>query len=84
MIARQLGLRNLGGIIILDFIDYGARTIRPPCSPNCTSSSHATAGELLLDEEGQHLAGLSEFIGKPISLQAESMGSPENYDIVLR
>ncbi len=27
--------------------------------------------ELFLDEESQHLAGLSDFIGKPISLQAE-------------
>ena len=26
---------------------------------------------MLLDEESQHLAGLSDFIGKPISLQAE-------------
>jgi ribonuclease G len=39
--------------------------------------------EMLLDEESQHLAGLSEFIGKPISLQVETTGSPELYDIVL-
>ena len=39
--------------------------------------------EMLLDEESPHLAGLSDFIGKPISLQAESTGSPEQYDIVL-
>ena len=39
--------------------------------------------EMLLDEESQHLAGLSDFIGKPISLQAEATGSPEAYDIVL-
>jgi ribonuclease G len=39
--------------------------------------------EMLLDEESQHLAGLSDFIGKPISLQAEAAGSPEAYDIVL-
>jgi hypothetical protein len=32
--------------------------------------------ELLLDEESTHLAGLSDFIRKPISLQAEaSMGA---------
>ena len=43
----------------------------------------ATVVEMLLDEEGQHLAGLSEFIGKPISLQADPVGSPEQYDIVL-
>jgi ribonuclease G len=39
--------------------------------------------EMLLDEESQHLAGLSEFIGKPISLQTENAGSLEHYDIVL-
>jgi ribonuclease G len=39
--------------------------------------------EMLLDEESQHLAGLSDFIGKPISLQSEAAGSPELYDIVL-
>ncbi len=39
--------------------------------------------ELLLDEESQHLAGLSEFIGKPVSLQSESAMSQEQYDIVL-
>ena len=43
----------------------------------------ATVIEMLLDEESQHLAGLSDFIGKPISLQAEATGSPEQYDIVL-
>ena len=39
--------------------------------------------ELFLDEESQHLAGLSEFIGKPISLQAEGSMTQEQYDIVL-
>ena len=39
--------------------------------------------ELFLDEESQHLAGLSEFIGKPVSLQSESAMAQEQYDIVL-
>lgn len=39
--------------------------------------------ELFLDEESQHLAGLSDFIGKPISLQSESGMAQEQYDIVL-
>ncbi len=39
--------------------------------------------ELFLDEESTHLAGLSDFIGKPIALQAESAMGPEQYDIVL-
>ncbi len=39
--------------------------------------------ELFLDEESQHLASLSEFIGKPISLQAEAAMAQEQNDIVL-
>ncbi|MDP2023479.1 MAG: ribonuclease [Burkholderiales bacterium RIFCSPLOWO2_02_FULL_66_35] len=39
--------------------------------------------ELFLDEESQHLAGLSDFIGKPISLQSENSMTQEQYDIVL-
>ena len=39
--------------------------------------------ELFLDEESQHLAGLSDFFGKPISLQAEAAMAQEQYDIVL-
>jgi ribonuclease G len=158
-IARQLRLRNLGGIIILDFIDMAredhqaavlaelrkqlardrtritvsgftqlglvemtrkrtreslAHMLCEPC-PTCQGRGQvktarsvcydilreilrearqfnpkefrvvasAAVVEMLLDEEGQHLAGLSEFIGKPISLQADPVGSPEQYDIVL-
>jgi len=39
--------------------------------------------ELFLDEESQHLASLSDFIRKPISLQAEAAMAQEQYDIVL-
>ena len=39
--------------------------------------------EMLLDEESQHLAGLSDFIGKPISLHREAGMGQEQYDIVL-
>jgi ribonuclease G len=39
--------------------------------------------DLLLDEESQHLAGLSDFIQKPISLQSEGALAQEQYDIVL-
>ncbi|ARN20434.1 ribonuclease G [Piscinibacter gummiphilus] len=158
-IARQLRLRNLGGIIIIDFIDMAreehqnavlselrkqlardrtkitvsgftqlglvemtrkrtreslAHMLCEPC-PVCAGKGQvktarsvcydilreilrearqfnpkefrviasATVVEMLLDEESQHLAGLSDFIGKPISLQAEATGSPEAYDIVL-
>ena len=158
-IARQLRLRNLGGIVIVDFIDMSredhqttvltefkkqlqrdrtkttlsgftglglvemtrkrtreslAHMLCEPC-PTCGGKGQvktarsvcyeilreilrearqfnpkefrviasATVVEMLLDEESQHLAGLSDFIGKPISLQAEATGSPEQYDIVL-
>ena len=158
-IARQLRLRNLGGIIIIDFIDMTreehraavlvelrkqlsrdrtrvtvsgftqlglvemtrkrtreslAHMLCEPC-PTCEGRGQvktprsvcydilreilrearqfnpkefrivacASVVEMLLDEESAHLAGLSDFIGKPISLQVESMRSPEQYDIVL-
>jgi ribonuclease G len=157
-IARQLRLRNLGGIIIADFIDMedaaqgsGARGIqqgagegphahhrvrlhpaRPdrddrkrtreslahvlcePC-PTCGGRGEVktaqticyevlrellrearqfTAREmrvvaspsvidLFLEEESQALAMLSEFIGLPISLHAESGYTQEQFDIVL-
>jgi len=158
-IARQLRLRNLGGIIIVDFIDMLredhrdnvlaefrkqlgrdrtkitvsgfsplglvemtrkrtreslAHMLCEPC-PTCEGRGQvktartvcynilreilrearqfnpkefrvvasATVVEMLLDEESAHLAGLSDFIGKPVSLQAEPSMSPEQYDIVL-
>jgi ribonuclease G len=45
--------------------------------------ANAAVIEMLLDEESTHLADLSAFIGKPISLRAEPTESPEQYDIVL-
>ena len=158
-IARQLRLRNLGGIIIVDFIDMSreehqqavlaefrkqlardrtrttvsgftqlglvemtrkrtreslAHMLCEPC-PTCQGRGQiktarsvcydilreilrearqfdpkefrvvasAAVVEMLLDEESVHLAGLSEFIGKPISLSAEPTMNPEQYDIVL-
>ncbi len=158
-IARQLRLRNLGGIIIADFIDMAredhqqavlaelrkqlardrtrttvsgftqlglvemtrkrtreslAHMLCEPC-PTCAGRGQvktarsvcydilreilrearqfspkefrvvasAAVVEMLLDEESVHLAGLSEFIGKPISLSAEPTMNPEQYDIVL-
>jgi ribonuclease G len=39
--------------------------------------------DLFLDEESQSLANLSDFIGKPISLQVETQYSQESFDIVL-
>ena len=158
-IARQLRLRNLGGIIIVDFIDMVredhqqavlsefrkqlsrdrtkttvsgftqlglvemtrkrtreslAHMLCEPC-PTCGGRGQvktarsvcydvlreilrearqfnpkefrvvasAAVVEMLLDEESSHLADLSAFIGKPISLSAEPTMNPEQYDIVL-
>jgi len=158
-IARQLRLRNLGGIIIVDFIDMAredhrdavlaefkkqlardrvktmaggfsqlgllemtrkrtreslAHMLCEPC-PVCEGKGIVKTArsvtydifreilrearqfnprefrvvaspkviELFLDEESQHLAGLSEFIGKPVSLQSEAAMGQEQYDIVL-
>jgi ribonuclease G len=38
---------------------------------------------MFLDEESQSLAQLSDFIGKPISLQVETLYSQEQYDVIL-
>ncbi len=158
-IARQLRLRNLGGIVIVDFIDMGraehqeavlaelrkqlardrvktmaggfsplgllemtrkrtreslAHMLCEPC-PSCQGKGIVKTPrtvaydilreilrearqfnprefrvvaapaviDLLLDEESTHLAGLSDFIAKPISLLAESSMGPEQYDVVL-
>ncbi|MBK6745469.1 ribonuclease G [Ottowia sp.] len=158
-IARQLRLRNLGGIVIVDFIDMTqpehqqavlsefrkqlardrvktqvggfstlglvemtrkrtreslAQLLCEPCE-QCQGAGRVRTArtvaydvlreilrearqfnpkefrivaapaviEMLLDEESQHLAGLSDFIGKPISLQAERALGPDQYDIVL-
>jgi ribonuclease G len=158
-IARQLRLRNLGGIIILDFIDMQseehraavldefrralardrtrmtvngftalglvemtrkrtreslAHVLCEPC-PTCggrgeVKTAHTVCYDLLreilrearafnareyrvlasqpvidllLEDESASLAMLSQFIGKPISMQVESSYSQEQFDIVL-
>ncbi len=158
-IARQLRLRNLGGIVIVDFIDMSrndhqeavlaelrkqlardrvktqaggfsslgllemtrkrtreslAHMLCEPC-PSCQGKGIVKTPrtvaydilreilrearqfnprefrvvaapaviDLLLDEESAHLAGLSDFIAKPISLLAEGGIGPEQFDIVL-
>ncbi len=158
-IARQLRLRNLGGIIIADFIDMDSAEHRQgvleefskhlqrdrvktmvsgfstlglvemtrkrtreslgallcePCSV-CAGKGYVKTArsvaydvlreilrearqfnpkefrilacsaviELLLDEEREHLAALSDFIGKPISLQVDAQMGQEQFDIVL-
>jgi ribonuclease G len=158
-IARQLRLRNLGGIIIVDFIDMEseehrgavleelkralardrtritvngftalglveltrkrtreslAHVLCEPC-PTCggrgevktartvcyqilrevlreARAFHArefrvlasqTVCDLFLEEESPALAMLSDFIGKPVSMQVESSYTQEQFDIVL-
>ena len=39
--------------------------------------------DMFLEEESPHLAMLSDFIGKPISLQVETVYHQEQYDIIL-
>lgn len=158
-IARQLRLRNLGGVIVTDFIDMHldehreavlnelrkqlskdrvkttvsgfsslglvemtrkrtreslAQILCEPC-PQCQGKGIVNTArsvtynilreilrearqfspkefrvlaspaviDLLQEEESLHLAGLSDFIGKPISLQAEFGIGPEHFNIVL-
>jgi ribonuclease G len=158
-IARQLRLRNLGGIIIIDFIDMAssehrdavlaelrkalardrtksavngftslglvemtrkrtreslAHVLSESCEV-CKGKGHVKTArtvcyeilreiqreatqfnpkefrivasqavvDLFLDEEAQPLASLSSTIGKPVSLQVETVFGQEQYDIVL-
>ncbi len=159
VIARQLRLRNLGGIIIIDFIDMEntdhraavlaelnralekdrtrltvngftqlglvemtrkrtreslAHILCEPC-PVCEGRGELKTAQtvcyeilreivreskqfnarefrilasqavidMFLDEESQSLAQLGDFIGKPVSLQVETIYTQEQYDIVL-
>jgi ribonuclease G len=159
VIARQLRMRNLGGIIIIDFIDMEnadhrtavlaelnkarekdrtrltvngftqlglvemtrkrtreslAHVLCEPC-PTCKGRGELKTAQtvcyevlreilreskqfnarefrilasqsvidMFLDEESQSLAQLGDFIGKPISLQVETIYTQEQYDIVL-
>ncbi len=54
---------------------FSARELRVLAAPKVI--------DMLLDEESQSLANLSDFIGKPISLQVESSYHQESFDIVL-
>lgn len=159
VIARQLRLRNLGGIIICDFIDMEspehqeavleefrrtlardrtritvngfsalglvemtrkrtreslAHVLCEPC-PTCQGRGEVKTAQsvcyeilreivrearqfnareyrilasqqvidLFLDEESQSLAQTSDFIGKPVALQVETLYSQEQYDVIL-
>jgi len=159
VIARQLRLRNLGGIIIIDFIDMEnldhrasvlaefdkaldkdrtrltvngftqlglvemtrkrtreslAHVLCEPCA-TCNGRGEIKTAQtvcyeilreivreakqfnareyrilaaqsvidLFLDEESQSLAQLGDFIGKPISLQVETLYTQEQYDVIL-
>lgn len=158
-IARQLRLRNLGGIVILDFIDMEnedhktavlnelnralardrtkvsvsgfsalglvemtrkrtreslSHILCEPC-PACGGKGQVKTArticyeilreltreakqfnprefrilasqvviDMFLEEESQHLAMLSDFLGKPISLQVETVYHQEQYDVIL-
>ncbi len=159
VVARQLRLRNIGGIIITDFIDMDAEDHRnavlnefrkalardrthmsvngftqlglvemtrkrtreslaqvlsepcPVCEGRARLKTPQTVSytnlrevtrearqfnareyrilasqpviDLFLDEESQALALLSDFIGKPVSLQVETAYNQDQYDIIL-
>ena len=77
---RSACLRLLGGSALLAI---GASAPVASALAQFRVVASATVVEMLLDEESAHLAGLSDFIGKPVSLRAEPSMSPEQYDIVL-
>ena len=65
------------------------RILRGTCArpSSSTRGNFALASQsvidMFLDEESQSLAQLGDFIGKPISLQVETVDTQEQYDIVL-
>jgi ribonuclease G len=54
---------------------FNARELRVLAAPKVI--------DMLLEEESQSLANLSDFIGKPISLQVETTYNQESFDIIL-
>lgn len=54
---------------------FNARELRVLAAPKVI--------DMLLDEESQSLANLSDFIGKPISLLVEPSCNQESFDIIL-
>ena len=54
---------------------FNARELRVLAAPKVI--------DMLLEEESQSLANLSDFIGKPISLQVETVYNQESFDIIL-
>jgi len=64
------------------------------CAKSCARRASSTRGEfrilasqsvidLFLEEESQSLAMLSDFIGKPVSMQVETSYGQEQFDIIL-
>ena len=75
-IARQLRLRNLGGIIVIDFINmHDVQQLRVLVSQAVV--------DLLLDEEKGALVEFEKVLNVPIKFQVETSYTQEEYDVVL-
>ena len=61
--------------VVREFKQFNAREFRILASQSVI--------DLFLDEESQSLAQLGDFIGKPISLQVETLYAQEQYDVIL-
>src|SRR5271169_2110204 len=61
--------------VVREFKQFSAREFRILASQSVI--------DLFLDEESQSLAQLGDFIGKPISLQVETLYTQEQYDVIL-
>jgi len=72
--ARTVGYEVLREIV-REARQFNAKEFRVLAAPQVI--------DLFLDEEASALTMLSDFIAKPISLQAETSYNPEQFDIVL-
>jgi ribonuclease G len=61
--------------ILREARQYDAKKLLVMCAPN--------VADRLLDEESSGLAELEAFIGRPITVRAEALYGPEQYDVVL-
>ncbi|MBP6138877.1 MAG: ribonuclease G [Brachymonas sp.] len=77
------GMVKTARSVVYDILREILREARQFCPREFRVIAAPQVIELLQDEESQHLAGLSAFIGKPIALRADSSLAQEQYDIVL-
>ena len=82
-LARRVDLKS-GGYLIIDQTEAMTTIEERQFSPReFRVLASQSVIDLFLEEESQSLAALGDFIGKPISLNVETIYMQEQYDIIL-